>query len=61
MYFRKKHNVHKPIIVSNETDERVSEHQYLGVLFDEKLKWESQASKVSTKMNQRLYFMRKLN
>ena len=59
--FRKKDNVHEPIIISNETVERVSEYKYLGVLFDEKLKWESQASKVSSKMNQRLYFMRKLN
>ena len=59
--FRKKDNLHEPIIISNETVERVSEYKYLGVLFDEKLKWESQASKVSSKMYQRLYFMRKLN
>ena len=40
---------------------RVSEYKYLEVIFDEKLNWESQAVKVNSKMNQRLYFMRKLN
>ena len=59
--FRKKNNTHDPLMIKNETVERVTEYKYLGVVFDENLNWESQAAKVNGKMNQRLYFMRKLN
>ena len=59
--FRIKDNDHIPVDISNEQVERVLEYKYLGVLFDEKLEWHSQANKVQKKINQRMYFMRKLH
>ena len=58
--FRKKNNNHTNIVIKDEIVDRVSEFKYLGVIFDENLDWESQACRVNKKINQRLYFMRKL-
>ena len=59
--FRRKDNAHDSIVISGETVERVNEYKYLGVVFDDQLNWYSQSKSVLTKMNQRMYFMRKLN
>ena len=58
--FRRLDNSHNQVNISNELVERVGEYKYLGVIFDEKLTWHSHSQKVQKKMNQRLYFLRKL-
>ena len=47
--------------IKDENIERVSNFKYLGITFDEKLEWQDQINKVQKKLNQRLFFMRKLN
>ena len=59
--FRIKDNCHDLLNIKDESVERVSEFKYLGIIFDEKLEWHSQTNKVQKKLNQRLFFMRKLN
>ena len=58
--FRIKNNNHDLLTIKNESVERVKEFKYLGVVFDEKLDWHSQSNNVLKKLNQRLFFMRKL-
>ena len=41
--------------------EQVHTYKYLGVIIDNKLKWDEQASAVSKKINKRMFFLRKLN
>ena len=59
--FRIKDNKHDLLNIKDESVERVSEFKYLGLIFDEKLEWHSQINKIQKKLNQRLFFMRKLN
>ena len=59
--FRIKNNSHDLLNIKDESVERVSEFKYLGIIFDEKLEWHSQTNKIQKKLNQRLFFMRKLN
>jgi len=59
--FRQTNNSHEIIKIANENVEQVLEYKYLGVVFDNKLNWRSHADKVTKKINQRLYFLRKLN
>ena len=49
-----------PLTIKNEKVEIVNSYKYLGVMIDDKLTWHQHASLVHTKMNQRLYFLRKL-
>ena len=58
--FRLKDNNHDDVSISNELVERVNNYKYLGVIFDEQLNWHEHAHKVQTKLNQRLFFLRKL-
>ena len=59
--FRRLDNNHASITISNETVERVDCYKYLGVVFDDKLSWHNHTQKVQKKLNQRLYFLRKLH
>ena len=59
--FRRLDNNHASINITNETVERVDSYKYLGVVFDEKLTWHNHTQKVQKKLNQRMYFLRKLN
>ena len=61
MILEQKNNEHEPIIINNEEVERVTEYKYLGVIFDENLEWHSHSDKVRKKVNQRMFFLRKLN
>ena len=61
LILEQKNNCHDLINIKDESVERVSEFKYLGIIFDEKLNWHSQTNKVKKKLNQRLFFMRKLN
>ena len=57
--FRLKQNNHETVSIGNEEVERVNNYKYLGIIFDESLNWEFQSSKVCSKLNQRLFFLRK--
>ena len=59
--FRTKDNSHSDIEIAGQKVEKVTEYKYLGIIFDEKLSWHNQANKVQKKINQRLYFLRKLH
>ena len=59
--FRQKNNTHEEIIIKGEQVERVQEYKYLGVIFDENLDWCKNSESLQKKVNQRLYFMKKLN
>lgn len=59
--FRIKSSAHQPIVIKGETVEQVSEYKYLGTTFDSKLEWHPHATNVFKKINQRMYFVRKLN
>ena len=48
-------------MIGGECVERVSDYKYLGVTVNEKLDWSVHAEKVMSKVNQRMYFVRKLN
>ena len=58
--FRIKNNTHDLLTIKDESVERVTDFKYLGVIFDEKLDWHCQSNKVLKKLNQRLFFLRKL-
>ena len=58
--FRLKDNVHSNILIKGQEVERVKEYKYLGVVFDEKLDWSKNSITIQKKINQRLFFMKKL-
>ena len=59
--FRKNETDHPVIEIGDERVERVSDYKYLGVTVNEKLDWSVHADNVLSKVNQRMYFVRKLN
>ena len=59
--FRLKGNEHDAIEIAGELVERVSDYKYLGVTVNDKLDWSVHAQNVVSKVNQRMYFVRKLN
>ena len=59
--FSKTNTVVTPIIINEEHVSIVDEYKYLGLLVDNKLNWSSNNKRVFAKMQQRLYFLRKLN
>ena len=50
-----------PVTIKDQCVEIVYTYKYLGVIIDDKLDWDAHASKVNSKMSQRLFFLRKLN
>ena len=50
-----------PVVINGNVIEQVHSYKYLGVIIDDKLKWDEQASAVSKKVNKRMFFLRKLN
>ena len=58
--FRTVKDEYNPITINNEKIEVVESYKYLGVLIDNKLKWNLHALSVQSKLNKRMYFMRKL-
>ena len=50
-----------PVVIDGNIIEQVHTYKYLGVIIDNKLKWDEQASAVSKKINKRMFFLRKLN
>ena len=59
--FRTKDNIHESVLIKSTNITITDIYKYLGVLFDNNLNWHEQSSVVTSKLNQRLYFMRKLN
>ena len=59
--FRKSQHVHPNVIIDGETVEQVENYKYLGVHVNNKLDWTVHTSSVISKINQRMFFVRKLN
>ena len=59
--FRVKKDPLLPVKIKDQCVEIVNSYKYLGVIIDDKLDWDAHASKVNSKMSQRLFFLRKLN
>ena len=58
--FRIKKDPILPLTIKNETVEIVKSYKYLGVTIDDKLEWTLHINNVHKKINQRLFFLRKL-
>ena len=59
--FRTKPTELKPVVINGCEIEQVDSYKYLGVIIDNKLTWVEQAKSVSSKINKRMFFLRKLN
>ena len=59
--FRNKKEPVIPLTINGTEIEQVSQYKYLGVIIDNKLNWEPQASAVFKKINKRMFFLRKLS
>ena len=59
--FRKKQNKHLAVEIDNQVVEQVDNYKYLGIHVNNKLDWSVHASQVISKINQRMFFVRKLN
>ena len=58
--FRTKKEPILPLEINNKVIEQVEFYVYLGVTIDSQLNWDKQSLSVLSKLNQRLYFLRKL-
>ena len=59
--FRKNKTEVPPIIIEGEVVERVTVYKYLGIEINNQLKFDSCAKSKFNKLQQRLFFLRKLN
>ncbi len=59
--FRVKKEPLLPISIKGENVTIVNQYKYLGIIIDDKLEWDAHSSSVHSKMQQRLFFLRKLN
>ena len=59
--FRSQPSEIRPVVINGSHIEQVDSYKYLGVIIDNKLKWDKQAKEVSKKINKRMFFLRKLN
>ena len=58
--FRKNKSVIPTLDIRGHLIERVSEYKYLGTIIDDQLKFDKYSKSIYSKLNQRLYFLRKL-
>ena len=58
--FRKGDKKHSPVIIKNEEVQIVDNHKYIGITVSNNLSWSEHISNIFTKLNQRMYFLRKL-
>ena len=58
--FRKKKNDPLPITINGEQVDIVRTYKYLGFTVDDKLNWHEHVQNLCKKLNQRMYFLRKL-
>ena len=59
--FSRNKNTVPPSLINDQTIERVSTYKYLGVEIDDNLKFDECARNKTKKLQQRLFFLRKLN
>ena len=59
--FRKEGGAHESIVIDGQNVEQVQSYKYLGLTIDDSLDWHIQTSNVISKINQRMFFIRKLN
>ena len=58
--FRKNQRCPKPVYIKGEAAEREETYKYLGVVFDSKLNWKKNMNSALTKVNTRMYCLKKL-
>ena len=58
--FRQRPLCQYPVFINSESVELVDQYKYLGVIIDDKLRWEENTDKLYKKGQQRLYYLRKL-
>ena len=58
--FRKSKALPDPIIINDHTVERVRTYKYLGIMLNNDLSWSSNTDYIISKLNSRLYCLRKL-
>ena len=58
--FRHKQSIKRPLVIKDEVVEQVSEYKYLGIIVDDKLRWSNHIEYTLSKVNKRMYFLRKL-
>ena len=58
--FRKSKALPDPIIINDHTVERARTYKYLGVMLNNDLSWSSNSDSIISKLNSRLYCLRKL-
>ena len=61
IYLRVKKEPLLPISIKGENVTIVNQYKYLGIIIDDKLEWDAHSSSVHSKMQQRLFVLRKLN
>ena len=59
--FRKCPKQNIPLSINNHNVEITSEYKYLGTIIDDKLLWSHNCTNVYSKVQQRIYFLRKLS
>ena len=58
--FRKKDNVILPLAINQDDIEMVSKYKYLGTHIEKDFSWDTNTQTIVSKVNQRLYLLRKL-
>ena len=61
MILERKGGAHESIVIDGQNVEQVQSYKYLGLTIDDSLDWHIQTSNVISKINQRMFFIRKLN
>ena len=58
--FRLKKNILPPVLMNDQAVEIVDKYKYLGLIIDDKLNWRDNCKILLGRLNQRLYFLRRL-
>ena len=58
--FRKNALAHSPLIIKDQEVEIVDSHKYIGINITSDLSWSEHISGICSKLNQRMYFLRKM-
>jgi hypothetical protein len=58
--FGTKEYIHEPTVINNTNVELVKSYKYLGVIIDDKLKWNENIELICSKVRKQMYFLRKL-
>ena len=58
--FRLNKNILSPVLMNEQVVEIVNKYKYLGLIIDDKLNWRENCKVLLSRLNQRLYFLRRL-